>query len=266
MTWLNDFSTFIQIHNGLWGQRQAGLRYCLLQQYFIRQFRLRSTISVETSQSTGGAPRRAEHLGRRACPVQDITPCPRERRPPRVGVGGGGCRNAVRWDAFYLCATILSFHGHSPALLFTATDTATVRLFFHAHTRQPEVTNAIEAAVGRARRSSPLSRTGTVRTGRPRRRAHRAAAAEGGRRLRPAQGAATRGHEGAGRAETGKTQERGSAHKRGGGWNCLRELVEGGEERGSLGGLGGEGGQDFFRNGRLQERRVARVTHATRYC
>jgi hypothetical protein len=75
MTWLNDFSTFIQIHNGLWGQRQAGLRYCLLQQYFMRQFRLRSTTSVETSQSTGGAPRRAEHLGRSlSCPGHHALP------------------------------------------------------------------------------------------------------------------------------------------------------------------------------------------------
>jgi hypothetical protein len=45
--------------------------------------------------------------------------------------------------------------------------------------------------------------------------------------------------------EAGEMHERGSTHTRGGGWNCLRELVEGGGREGSicsLGDLGGEGG------------------------
>jgi hypothetical protein len=60
-----------------------------------------------------------------------------------------------------------------------------------------------------------------------RRRARRAAAVDEGRCLRPAEGAATQGGEGAGHIDDGEKQERGSAQERGGGWYCLWDPVEG---------------------------------------
>jgi hypothetical protein len=55
---------------------------------------------------------------------------------------------------------------------------------------------------------------------------HRAAAVDDGLHLRPAQGAATWGDEGAGHADGGEKQEHRIAHERGFGWSFLRVLEE----------------------------------------